>query len=170
MRKPSSRWSPGVLAGLAFSVAAASATAADLTSQMALFVVEADATGAELLVERNRVRPGEVLQYVLQHRNMTDAGMEGLVIEAPVPEGVTIAFGKDATSVPAVFEVQADLDPEREGLEWSELPAVRKVLNDDGSWREEPLPEELVAAVRWTFAEPLEAGAAAVNSYRVRVD
>lgn len=101
---------------------------------------------------------------------MTEAAMGGIVIAAPVPEGVSLQIGGETTSVPAVFEVQAELDPEQDGLEWSTLPAMRKVADADGTLREEPLPQEAVAAVRWVFSELLEPGASALNTYRVRVD
>ena len=96
--------------------------------------------------------------------------MSGLVIAAPVPQGVTISLGSETTSVPAVFEVQAELDPENEGLEWSTLPATRVVIEADGTTREEPLPEADIAAVRWSYSEPLDPGAVGLNAYRVRVN
>jgi hypothetical protein len=110
------------------------------------------------------------IHYQLRHENMTEAAMGGIVIAAPVPEGVSLQIGGETTSVPAVFEVQAELDPEQDGLEWSTLPAMRKVADADGTLREEPLPQEAVAAVRWVFSELLEPGASALNTYRVRVD
>lgn len=159
-----------ILAGVVLSVTGLSASAEALSSTFSFRIAEIADDGQEVLVERGSVRPGEVIQYQLRHENMTEAAMAGVVIAAPVPEGVTLTLGGQATSVPARFEVQAELDPERDGLEWSTLPAMRKVVGADGTLTEEPLPETEVAAVRWTLLQPLEAGEFALNAYRVRVD
>ncbi|ALG89947.1 MULTISPECIES: hypothetical protein [Actibacterium] len=164
------RTSRAVLAGVALSLVGLPAFAEALSSTFSFLVVETGDDGQEQLVERGTVRPGEVIHYQLHHENMTEAAMGGIVIAAPVPEGVSLQIGGETTSVAAVFEVQAELDPEQDGLEWSTLPAMRKVADADGSLREEPLPQEAVAAVRWVFSELLEPGASALNTYRVRVD
>ena len=44
------------------------------------------------------------------------------------------------------------------------------VAGADGTLQPEPLPEDQIAAVRWTLSEPLESGEIALNSYRVRVN
>ena len=159
-----------VIAGVALSLVSFSASADALSSNFSFRVVEVNDSGQEQLVERGSARPGEVIHYQLRHENNSEEAMAGIVIAAPVPDGVSLTIGGETTSVPAVFEVQAELDPEQDGLEWSTLPAMRKVVEADGSLREEPLPEEAIAAVRWTLSEPLEAGAAAVNTYRVRIN
>ncbi|WP_095590617.1 hypothetical protein [Actibacterium ureilyticum] len=165
-----SKLSRAAAAGIAFALIGGAAQADALTSDFSFRVVEVTQDGAEQLVERSSVRPGEIIQYQIRHENGTDAGLSGLVVAAPVPQGVTLTLGGQSSSVPAVFEVQAELDPEQEGLEWSTLPAVRKVVGADGALHEEPLPEADIAAVRWTLSEPLEADAVALNSYRVRVN
>ena len=158
------------VAGITLSLSGAPLAAEALESHMSFLVVETAQDGTEALVERDAVKPGEVIHYVLAHENKTDAGMQGLIIAAPVPEGLTLTNDGASTSVPAVFEVQADLDPELEGLEWSTLPAMRKVVDPDGSLREEELPLEAVRAVRWSLSEELAAGETARNTYRVRVN
>ncbi|SEK21119.1 hypothetical protein [Pacificibacter marinus] len=148
----------------------APAFADGLGSTFSFLVVDTDAEGKEALVERASVKPGEVIHYVLSHENTTQDDMQGLIIAAPVPEGVTLTSGGQSSSVPSVFEVQAELDPELEGLEWSTLPAMRKVVSSDGTLREEALPEDEISAVRWTLSEALVAGETAQNTYRVRVN
>lgn len=159
-----------ISAGIAFSLFGAAAMADALTSDFSYLVVETAQSGDEDFVERSSVRPGEVIQYQIRHENGTDDGLSGLVVMAPVPEGVSLALGKETTSIPAVFEVQAEMDPDQDGLEWSTLPATRMVAGTDGQMVEEPLPETAVSAVRWTLTEPLGAGETALNTYRVRVN
>ena len=168
MRIHISQLSKTLIVSTALSLAGFAAAADALTSEFSFRVVETNAEGEEVLVERETIRPGEVISYELRHQNTTEGAMEGLV--APVPVGVSLALGAEVTSVAAVFEVQAEMDPEQEGLEWSTVPATRKVVDANGNMIEEPLPEEAVAAVRWTLSEPLEAGASAFNSYRVRLN
>ena len=111
--------SRSALAGLTLCLAGASVSAEALESNFSFLIVESDASGEETLVSRNSVKPGEVIHYQLRHENRTEEQMEGLVIAAPVPQGVTVTLGAESTSVAAVFEVQAELDPETDGPERS---------------------------------------------------
>jgi len=162
--------SRAVVVSLALCLTGTVASAEALASKFSFLVVEAGEDGEEKLVSRNSVKPTEIIHYELRHKNLTDSSMGGLVIAAPVPDGVTISLGSESSSVPAVFEVQAELDPEAEGLEWSTLPATRMVPDDTGTLQNEPLPEAAIVAVRWSFSEPLKAGDASLNSYRVQVN
>lgn len=156
---------------LGVTVFASTSVLADaLDSTFSFLIVDVDVEGKEALVERASVKPGEIIHYVLSHENTTEAEMQGLVIVAPVPEGVTLTSDKQSSSVASVFEVQAELDPELEGLEWSTLPAMRKVVDTDGTQRVEALADDEIKAVRWSFSEALEAGDIAQNTYRVRVN
>ena len=146
------------------------ASAQTLESTFSFQVVELGSDGAEQLVSRQSVAPGETIQYALSHKNTTQDDLRGLVISAPVPVGVTLQQDAFFSSIDARFEVQAELNPQAEGLEWSTLPALRWVVGDDGSLREEPVPQDEITAVRWTLSDPLEADATVLNGYRVLVD
>jgi len=156
--------------GFVFSMVGATVFADPLESTFSFKVVEVDAEGNENLIKRTSVKPSEVIHYELRHKNNTEDAMAGLVIAAPVPEGVTITLGAESSSMPAVFEVQAEMDPEKEGLEWSTIPAVRKVADASGALHEEPLPDTEIQAVRWSLSEALLAGEASLNVYRVQVN
>lgn len=158
------------LAVLALLTSTASAAAQDLTSQLAYKVVTIAANGEETLEDRDMVRPGDVVHYEVVHRNGTDGDVEGLAIAMPVPQGMTIALGHEQSSLPARFEVQAELDPETPGLEWSTLPAMRIVIADDGTRRQEPLPHTEIISVRWQLEAALPSGEIATNAYRVTVN
>ena len=154
----------------AFSLAVSQASAQDLVSFADFRIVETSTDGAEQLIERDSVRPGEVIEYSLMHSNNAEDELNGLSIFAPVPDGVTLALGTEFSSIPAEFEIQADIDPEAEGLEWSSLPAMRTVLAEDGTKYEEPVPADAIAAVRWNLESALQGGETARNSYRVVVN
>lgn len=144
--------------------------AEELRSNFELFIVETNDAGVEQLVERESVKPGETIHFAIQHENLSDETMDDLVIVGPVPEGVTINLGSEASSHEASFEIQAEMDPELPGLEWSTLPALRKIIEEDGTIRMEPVPEDIIEAVRWTLDTSLAAGEQAQNSYRVIVN
>ena len=160
-------------AGLGVAMLATSALALqaeELRANFELFIVESDEAGLEQLVERESVKPGETIHFAIQHENLSDDAMADLVIVGPVPEGVTLKLGTEQSSHDATFEIQAEMDPELPGLEWSTLPALRKIIEDDGTVRMEPVPEDTVEAVRWTLGTSLAAGDEALNSYRVVVN
>lgn len=146
------------------------ALAGDLTATVDFSVVELSSDGSEMLVERAEVRPGEVIQYNMRHENVGESDVSGLVVIGPVPAGTSFVEAGASTSVSAIFEVQAEMDPEAPGLEWSTLPATRLVADETGTLREEPLPTTAVEAVRWRIADALAEGAVALNTYRVIVN
>ena len=158
---------PSLAALLALS---AQAGAEPVSSLFAYHIVETTEEGEESLVERSKVRPGETIEYSITHSNNTQDALTGLVVQAPVPEGVTISLGTQSSTVDARFEIQAEMEPETPGLEWSVLPAFRKVVEDDGPERMEPLPADAIMAVRWSLEAALPGGEAAVNTYRVVVN
>lgn len=157
-----------VVAAVVFQAPHASADA--LKSSFDFRIVEQDADGNEVLSERDSVAPGETIQYIITHKNTTEDNLSGLVVSGPIPEGVTFVMDRHESSLPATFEIEAELDQDKPGLEWSTLPAMRKVVDADGSERLEPVPAEAIEAVRWVLDSPLPGGGASENSYRVIVN
>lgn len=162
------------LTGMSIAVAAlltaAPVFADGLTANFDYRIVEKNSDGEEMLVERKSVRPGEMIHYTLTHENGTEDDLSNLVISGPIPEGAVLVSGNESSSVPATFEVQAEMDEDLPGLEWSTLPALRKVVAEDGSETLEPVPAADIVAVRWTLEGALESGLSALNSYRVIVN
>ncbi|KJZ20994.1 hypothetical protein TW80_05200 [Loktanella sp. S4079] len=152
------------------SVAPQTVAAQELVSTADFKIVEVDAAGEETLVARSEVRPGETIEYAITHSNMTEGDISGLSVFAPIPDGVTLALGTEFSSVDAIFEIQAEIDPELEGLEWSTLPAFRTVIAEDGSKSQEPVPADAIAAVRWNLESTLAGGETTLNTYRVVVN
>jgi uncharacterized repeat protein (TIGR01451 family) len=161
---------PLAIAISAAALSASQASAQGLESMVAFKVVETAEDGAEQLIERDTVLPGETIEYALTHANTTEADLNGLSIVGPVPAGTTLNLGHEFSSLPAALEIQADLDPEIEGLEWSTLPAVRTVIDENGNSIEEPVPADAIAAIRWNLESALKGGEAALNTYRVVVN
>lgn len=159
-----------VVSAVSLFAMTAQAQAEGLTSEMSFKVIELADDGSETLTARNSVRPGELIQYEILHHNEMDADLLGLAVAVPVPAGVTVVLGNEESSLPASFEVQAELEPETPGLEWSALPAFRTVVEADGTTRREPLPAEAIEAVRWNLEAALPSGETALNSYRVVVN
>ncbi|MGY3438077.1 MULTISPECIES: hypothetical protein [unclassified Marinovum] len=158
------------LAALMLAGSTLALAAGELRSHIDLHIVDIDESGAEELVERSTVKPGELIHFTIKHENLTDDEVNELVIVGPIPDGVSLKMGTEQSSLDATFEVQAEMDPELPGLEWSTLPAMRKIIEEDGTVRLEPVPEEIVEAVRWTLDASLPAGENALNSYRVVVN
>lgn len=161
---PSAVFVFGVVAG------GTAAFAGELATEVSFEIVETDASGSELLVERNTVAPGEVIQYRLTNQNLSEGDISGLTVVGAVPEGTTFVPDAMTSSVDAEFEVQAEMDPELPGLEWSTLPAVRIVLDENGERVEEALPNEEIEMVRWRIDAALGEGETALNTYRVQVN
>ncbi|SOH94347.1 conserved repeat domain-containing protein [Monaibacterium marinum] len=141
-----------------------------LESQFAFQIVEIAADGTETLVDRSSVYPGEVIEYAVSHMNNLEDDLNGLTFLAPVPNGVTLEFGSEFSSLAASFEIQAEMDPMNEGLEWSAVPASRIVIAEDGTQHSEPVPADAVQAVRWNLESALKSGESALNTYRVVVN
>ncbi|QFS83717.1 hypothetical protein FIU97_13135 [Roseivivax sp. THAF40] len=159
-----------VASAVCLSLVGAQAHAETLTSEMAYRIVAKADDGTETLIERDSVRPGETIEFEIIHSNGTEDSIDGLSVALPVPAGVTVILGEETSSVPAAFEVQAEMDPETPGLEWSTLPASRTVIETDGTARTEPLPADAVTAVRWNLEAALPSGEMTRNAYRVVVN
>lgn len=148
----------------------ASAFAGELETEVSFDIVQTDATGSEVLIDRNTVAPGEVIQYRLANHNLTESDISGLTVLGPVPAGTTFVPDAMTSNLDAEFEVQAEMDPELPGLEWSTLPAVRIVIDENGNRAEEALPNEEIEMVRWRIDGAIGEGETALNTYRVQVN
>jgi len=157
-------------AAMATVMSAPLAQADPLVSNFAFKIVEMTTEGEELLVDRKVVKPGETIQYSITHENTSEDDLAGIIVTAPIPDGVTLAIGSESSSISAKFEIQAEMEPENPGLEWATLPAFRKVIDENGNESMEPVPADAIAAVRWSLEPPLHSGEVALNSYRVIVN
>lgn len=142
---------------------------AELKSELSAFVVTTGDNGEEQVTPATRVKPGQVIEYRLTHTNKFNQAIGGVAIVGPVPDESVFAPGTQTSSSNAVFEIRADLDPDNPGEEWSTLPAMREVIQSDGTRVIEEAKPEHFTAVRWKILTPLQNEQTVTNSYRVTV-
>jgi len=145
------------------------AAAAELISEMQAFVVTTDTSGQEQYTVADSVKPGQEIEYRMQHTNGFDNPIGGVAVVGPVPEGSELIVDTSSSDVSATFEVRGELDPDRPGEEWSTLPAQRIVVNADGTRSLEEAKPEHFTAVRWILGDALQKDASANHAYRVLV-
>lgn len=142
---------------------------AELKSEMAAYVVTADANGNERHAVAGSVKPGQTIEYRLTHTNTFDNAISGVAVIGPVPEGSELIVGTTKSDAPSRFEVRGDFDPDNPGEEWSALPAMRIVVNDDGTRTVEQASPEHFTAVRWQVQGAMQSHASVRHAYRVQV-
>ena len=148
---------------------APTAAMAELKSEMQAYVVTTDATGAEQYFAADSVKPGQTIEYRLQHTNSFDNAIGGVAVVGPVPEGSELIVDRTSSDVSATFEVRGEFDPDRDGEEWSTLPAQRIVVQADGTRIIEVAKPEHFTAVRWSLGDAMQHDASVNHAYRVQV-
>ncbi len=142
---------------------------AELKSEMQAFVVTTDSSGVEQYVAADAVKPGQTIEYRLQHTNTFDNAIGGVAVTGPVPNGSELIVEQSSSDVSATFEVRGEFDPDRAGEEWSTLPAQRIVIQADGSRLIETAKPEHFTAVRWVLGDAMQENASVNHAYRVQV-
>jgi uncharacterized repeat protein (TIGR01451 family) len=148
----------GFLALLALLLSPGLALAADSVTLASEVFVEKTVTAPDgrariLLDQPKLVMPGDNLVFVLKYRNDGTAPATNFSVTNPMPSAV--AF-REAPGNLAQYSVDG-------GHIWGFLSNL-KVQEDDGRWRS-ARPED-VTHVRWTFRQPLPAGASGKLTFR----
>ncbi|HEY5722499.1 MAG TPA: hypothetical protein VIT45_09270 [Allosphingosinicella sp.] len=143
------------LLALAAPSAAWAADSVSLTSEVLVEYVKQQADGSSRVVreEPKVVTPGDKLVFLLSYRNGGAQPAGGFVVTNPIPPEVAFSGGE---SEGAIVSVDG-------GKSWGPLPSL-KVANADGSVR--PATPDDVTHIRWSFAQPIEAGRAGQLSFR----
>ena len=94
---------------------------AELKSEMQAFIVTTDSSGVEQYVAADAVKPGQTIEYRMQHTNTFDNAIGGVAVMGPVPSGSELIVDQSSSDVSATFEVRGEFDPDRDGEEWSRL-------------------------------------------------
>jgi len=137
--------------------------------QMQAFVVTTGADGVEQYAVTDSVKPGQTIEYRLQHTNGFDNAIGGVAVVGPVPEGTELIVDRASSDVAAIFEVRGEFDPDRPGEEWSSLPAQRITVEADGTRIIEQARPEHFTAVRWKLDGAMQRDASVNHAYRVEV-
>jgi uncharacterized repeat protein (TIGR01451 family) len=147
-----------ILALLALAAPATAALAANdvaLTSSVFVERSKPQANGSVQVVREapTVVTPGDKLVFVLSYHNSGAEPATGFVVTDPIPDNVVFAGGESSG---AIFSVD-------HGTSWGALAALR-VANPDGTRR--PAQQADVTHIRWTFVQPIAAGASGQLSFR----
>jgi uncharacterized repeat protein (TIGR01451 family) len=146
-----------MLALLALAAPTAAALAANnvaLSSEVFVERSKPQSNGSVQIVREapSVVTPGDKLVFVLSYRNSGAEPATGFVVTDPIPDNVVFAGGE---STGAIFSVDG-------GKSWGALAALR-VANADGTRR--PAQRADVTHIRWTFVQPIAAGASGQLSF-----
>lgn len=159
----------GVLFGLSLlfgGLAVAQAQAPQATSAPALkselqaFVVVTDAKGQEQFQKAEGVKPGDVIEYRMSHRNISKNLVNKLQFDLPIPVGTTWLKDQAAPAKPMASAVI--------GGEFEALPLMRTVKDAKGVEKKVPVPIEQYRVLRWSLPS-LAAGQSFEARARVRV-
>ena len=134
---------------------ALAANGVSLTSEVFLekAVVGSDGRPAILLDQPKLVTPGDNLVFVLRYENKSAAPATNVSVTNPLPAAVSF---REAPGRLALYSVDG-------GHNWGTLSAL-KVRERDGRFRA-ARPDD-VTHVRWTFRQPLPAGASGKLTFR----
>ena len=136
-------------------VAATAAQEVSLSSQVFVERTRKDSGGAAKIVREKPdvVTPGDRLVFVLSYKNQTAQPATGFTVTNPIPDAVSFS-NSDAPG--AVLSVDG-------GKSWGQLESL-KVAQPDGTSR--PAAAADVTHIRWTFVQPIAAGAGGTVSFR----
>jgi uncharacterized repeat protein (TIGR01451 family) len=115
--------------------------------------------GKESLVEADKAKPGDTIQYEATYRNVGQSAAVNVGATIPIPAGLELV----ADSAKPAAE-QASLD----GKNFSAIPLMHEVKNAAGVVESKPVPLSQYRALRWTIKE-LAPGGNAIVSVRARV-
>jgi uncharacterized repeat protein (TIGR01451 family) len=131
-----------------------------LVSTMESFkIVEND--GKEVREAAERVMPGEVIEYVISQKNVSEGTLSDIKVVGPVPEGTHYLV--ETATAGSGLRFSAD-----KGQTFGEAPLQRTIRLADGTEKEEVVSPEEYTHVQWTIEE-LKPQAEAKFVFRVKV-
>lgn len=107
--------------------------------------------------------PGDVIEYRLTFTNHTEGAVSSVVLNDPIPEGLTFVPGSVTASREDVT-VDYSIDG---GVSWSDQPLVEVTVGEQVETR--PAPAESYTHVRWTVTGAVTPGAEVLARFQVRV-
>ncbi|MCW4149541.1 hypothetical protein OM427_08370 [Halomonas sp. 18H] len=153
-----------VLLGACLLANAASAQESPLESTLKSYLVVKEA-GEERMMPAEEAGPGDIIEYRLMYTNVSDRTLSGLVINGPIPSNTSYLADTNSASVNAKFTVSAG-----QGDDFQSEPYTRTVTDEDGDQREEVVPPEDYAQLRWEPVDSIAPDQTQTYVYRVQVD
>ena len=143
----------------------AQADAPAVEAALVAFALEADGNRSETpLNTDDGVLPGQVLEYELSYKNVSDEALSDFVVLGDVPDETVFESAGAFEQYDAVFEVEVP------GIGWSMLPVIRYVPDEHGVLIEQAVPSEEFEALRWRLLEPVFPGEEISISYRIKIN
>lgn len=136
------------LAALALAGTAQAAPQVSLDSELSVMRSTTDASGkATIVLEEPRlVVPGDRLRFTLSYANSSAQPATDFVVTNPIPAGVAFAGGESAGAVVSVDGGRT-------------FGALASLTVPDSAGKPRAATPADVTHVRWTFAQPIAAGA-----------
>lgn len=140
---------------------AAAVPASDLAVELAVYRVQKNPNGKELLTPAAQVKPGDVLEYRAVYRNRGKQRVRSVRASLPIPAGNAVL----AVDSPRPAHPLASTD----GSHFAPFPLMRWVVLPDGQREQRPVAAAEYRSLRWELGD-LAAGGSAKVSARVRVE
>lgn len=115
--------------------------------------------GKEARENADRVKPGEVLEYVAVYENKDKAPARGVMATLPIPSGTEFV---PASGNPQDFQISTD------GKQFGKYPLMRKAKDARGQEVMTPVPVKEYRFLRWALGD-LAPGAKKSVKARVKV-
>lgn len=134
-----------------------------LQSSMTGFLVEKNAEGVETLTSTDQIKPGQIFQYSLDYKNISDKTLTEVNILGPIPAGTMYLGGTASVSANARPEFSID-----NGDSFQAEPVKYKVKQADGSEKEAVATPDMYTHIRWSVGA-MTAQQQLILTYRVQV-
>lgn len=126
-----------------------------------------DGTVEEVFAEADAARPGQVVEYRVTVRNVSDETLPAATVAVTGPVPATTSYLADSAT-PSDEAARTEFSADG-GASFAEPPVVIVVQDENGDDVERIVAPADYTAVRWTLLEPLDAGAQRTFVYRAQV-
>lgn len=133
-----------------------------LASVMSAYVIETDAEGVETRRAAETIEPGQLIEYELSVKNVSDGVLQNVTLPAVVPTATVYVAGS------AMLEPTKPTFSIDGGKTYHPEPVTYVVETADGGKEERVATPEMYNGLRWQM-ERLQPGQEVVLRYRVRV-
>ncbi len=132
-----------------------------LQSSMQAYVISTDKAGKDVAKPATEVEPGQVVEYRLTYKNVSDQALKGIAVTGPIPNATDYMAETAGTKAESDFVVSID-----GGKTFEAEPVKRIVTDENGKQVEKIIPPSEYSHVRWNLKQPLSAGETETFVYR----